>query len=87
MAYMEQMQSAVGYLASAGEAGRKSLDGVIGPVNGAISLGLSAPSATTDRIPSTTWTRLTGRPQAMASTFRSKTTSAWLILCGAAKAR
>ncbi|MGE8345899.1 phage tail protein [Pseudomonas helleri] len=37
MAYMEQMQSAVGYLASAGEAGRKSLDGVIGPVNGAIS--------------------------------------------------
>lgn len=37
MAYMEQMQNAASYLASAGEAGRKSIDGVIGPVNGAIS--------------------------------------------------
>lgn len=37
MAYMEQMQSTVSYLASAGEAGRKSLDGMMGPVNGAIS--------------------------------------------------
>jgi len=37
MAYMEQMQSTLGYLASAGEAGRRSLDGMLGPVNGAIS--------------------------------------------------
>ena len=37
MPYMEQMQSTVSYLATAGEAGRKSLDGMMGPVNGAIS--------------------------------------------------
>ena len=37
MAYMEQMQSTLAYLASAGEAGRRSLDGMLGPVNGAIS--------------------------------------------------
>ena len=37
MAYMEQMQSTVSYLATAGEAGRRSLDGMMGPVNGAIS--------------------------------------------------
>lgn len=37
MAYMEQLQGGLRYLAQAGEAGRKSLDGVMGPVNGAIS--------------------------------------------------
>ena len=37
MAYMDQMQSTVSYLATAGEAGRRSLDGMMGPVNGAIS--------------------------------------------------
>ena len=37
MPYMEQMQSTVSYLATAGEAGRRSLDGMMGPVNGAIS--------------------------------------------------
>ena len=49
--------------------------------------GLSAPSATTGRTPSTTWIHLTGRPLDTASTSRLKTMSAWLILCGAAKAR
>ena len=37
MAYMEQLQGGLKYLAQASEAGRRSLDGVIGPVNGAIS--------------------------------------------------
>lgn len=37
MAYMEQMQSTLKYLLTAGEAGRKSLDGMLGPLNGAIS--------------------------------------------------
>ena len=37
MPYMEQMQSTVSYLATAGEAGRRNLDGMMGPVNGAIS--------------------------------------------------
>ncbi|MQU24570.1 phage tail protein [Pseudomonas helleri] len=37
MPYMEQLQSGLNYLASAGEAGRRSLDGMMGPVNGAIS--------------------------------------------------
>lgn len=37
MAYMEQLQSGLKYLASAGEAGRRNLDGMMGPVNGAIS--------------------------------------------------
>lgn len=37
MAYMEQMQSTLKYLLAAGEAGRKSLDGMLGPLNGAIS--------------------------------------------------
>lgn len=37
MAYMEQMQSTLKYLVAAGEAGRKSLDGMLGPLNGAIS--------------------------------------------------
>lgn len=37
MAYMEQLQSTVSYLASAGEAGRRNLDGMMGPMNGAIS--------------------------------------------------
>ena len=51
------------------------------------SPGLSAQSATTARLPSTTWTRLTGRPQDTGWTFCLKSTSAWLTLCGAAKAR
>ncbi|NBG93121.1 phage tail protein [Pseudomonas sp. 9.1(2019)] len=37
MAYMEQLQSGLSYLAAAGETGRRSLDGMLGPVNGAIS--------------------------------------------------
>ena len=37
MEYLEQMQSGFKYLVSAGEAGRRSIDGIMGPVNGAIS--------------------------------------------------
>lgn len=37
MAYMEQLQSGLTYLATAGESGRRNLDGMLGPVNGAIS--------------------------------------------------
>ncbi|UST93750.1 phage tail protein [Pseudomonas siliginis] len=37
MAYMEQLQSGLKQLAAAGETGRRSLDGMMGPVNGAIS--------------------------------------------------
>jgi len=36
MAYMENMQSGLKYLVQAGEAGRKNVDGILGPVNGAI---------------------------------------------------
>ena len=48
--------------------------------------GWNAPSATTGLIPSTTWTRRTGRPPVMASISRLKTTNAWPISCGAARA-
>ena len=37
MAYMEQLQSGFKSLVQAGEAGRRSIDDMIGPVNGAIS--------------------------------------------------
>ncbi|MFW3895952.1 phage tail protein [Pseudomonas bharatica] len=37
MAYMEQLQSGLKYLVSAGEAGRRSADDMLGPLNGAIS--------------------------------------------------
>lgn len=37
MAYMEQLQSGFKYMVQAGEAGRRNLDGMLGPVNGAIS--------------------------------------------------
>jgi phage protein U len=37
MPYMEQLQSGLKYLVSAGETGRRSLDGMLGPMNGAIS--------------------------------------------------
>lgn len=37
MPYMEQMQAGLKYLAAAGETGRRSLDGMLAPVNGAIS--------------------------------------------------
>lgn len=37
MAYMEQLQGGLKYLAQAGEAGRRNLDGMMAPVNGAIS--------------------------------------------------
>jgi len=37
MAYMEQLQSVFKSLLAAGEAGRTSLDGMLGPLNGAIS--------------------------------------------------
>jgi phage protein U len=36
MAYMEQLQSTLTGLVAAGEAGRKDLDGMLGPLNGAI---------------------------------------------------
>jgi phage protein U len=36
MAYMEQLQSGLKYLVEAGESGRRSADGMLGPVNGAI---------------------------------------------------
>ncbi|KPB32499.1 Phage protein U [Pseudomonas savastanoi pv. phaseolicola] len=34
---MEQLQSGMKYLVSAGETGRRNLDGMLAPVNGAIS--------------------------------------------------
>lgn len=37
MAYMESMQSTLAGLIAAGEAGRSSLDGMLGPLNGAVS--------------------------------------------------
>ncbi|MER2099353.1 MAG: phage tail protein [Pseudomonas qingdaonensis] len=37
MPYMEQMQSGLKSLVAAGEAGRRNLDGMLGPLNGAIS--------------------------------------------------
>ena len=37
MDYMEKLQSGLKYLTAAGENGRRSLDGMLGPVNGAIS--------------------------------------------------
>ncbi len=37
MAYVEQLESGLKYLAAAGETGRHNLDGMLGPVNGAIS--------------------------------------------------
>ena len=37
MAYVEQLQSGLSYLVAAGETGRRSLDGMLGPVNGAIN--------------------------------------------------
>ncbi|MGB9088920.1 MAG: phage tail protein [Pseudomonas farsensis] len=37
MAYMESMQSTLSGLIAAGEAGRSSLDGMLGPLNGAVS--------------------------------------------------
>ncbi|OJT28803.1 phage tail protein [Pseudomonas sp. CBSPBW29] len=37
MAYMEQLLSGLKYLVEAGEAGRRSADGMLGPVNSAIS--------------------------------------------------
>lgn len=36
MAYMESLQSGLSYLVAAGEAGRTSVDGMLGPLNGAI---------------------------------------------------
>ena len=36
MEALGQLQSGLKYLASAGETGRRSLDGMLGPVNGAI---------------------------------------------------
>lgn len=37
MAYMDQMKSTLSSLVAAGEAGRTSLDGMLGPLNGAVS--------------------------------------------------
>ncbi|RMR30433.1 hypothetical protein ALP87_05396, partial [Pseudomonas syringae pv. coriandricola] len=36
MAYAEQLQSSLKYLITAGEVGRRSLDDMVGPLNGAI---------------------------------------------------
>jgi phage protein U len=36
MAYMESLQAGLKYMVQAGETGRKNLDGMLGPVNGAI---------------------------------------------------
>jgi phage protein U len=36
MAYLESLQSGLNYMVQAGESGRTSLDGMLGPVNGAI---------------------------------------------------
>ena len=36
MSYMESLQSGLKYLIQAGEAGRKDLDGMLGPLNGAV---------------------------------------------------
>ena len=47
---------------------------------------LNAPKATTGRIPSITWTHLTGRLRATVLTYRSTTTNAWLNLYCDAKA-
>lgn len=49
--------------------------------------GLNALNVMTDRTPSTTWIRLTGRPLVMGWTFRSRTTNGWPTSCAAAKAR
>lgn len=35
--YVDQLKSGISYMASAGETGRRSLDGMVAPVNGAIS--------------------------------------------------
>jgi phage protein U len=50
MAYMEQMQSGLKYLVEAGEAGRRSADGMLGPVNGAIR-ELTGAAAELENIP------------------------------------
>ncbi|QBR30811.1 MULTISPECIES: phage tail protein [Pseudomonas] len=50
MAYMEQLQSGLKQLAAAGETGRRSLDGMMGPVNGAIS-EISGAAAELEGIP------------------------------------
>ena len=48
MTYVEQLQSGLKYLVAAGVTGRRSLDGMLGPVNGAISDITSAASALDD---------------------------------------
>ena len=48
MAYVEQLQSGLKYLVAAGVTGRRSLDGMLGPVNGAISDITGAASALED---------------------------------------
>ncbi|MCK3864657.1 phage tail protein [Pseudomonas sp. B329] len=50
MAYMEQMQSGFKYLVDAGEAGRRSAEGMLGPVNGAIR-EIAGAAAELDNIP------------------------------------
>ena len=37
MSYLEQLQAGLKYLTAAGVTGRRSLDGMFGPLNGAIS--------------------------------------------------
>ena len=48
MAYMEQLQSGLKYLTAAGETGRRSLDGMLGPMNGAIGEITGAASELSD---------------------------------------
>lgn len=50
MAYMEAMKSALSSLIAAGEAGRTSLDGMLGPLNGAIS-DMSGAAAELEGVP------------------------------------
>ncbi|MCO7563926.1 phage tail protein [Pseudomonas sp. S 311-6] len=50
MAYEEQMRSALKSLVAAGEAGRTSLDGMLGPLNGAIS-DMTGAAAELDGVP------------------------------------
>ncbi len=50
MAYMEQLQSGLKSLVAAGEAGRRSMDGMLGPMNGAIS-DITGAAAELENIP------------------------------------
>ncbi|MFR0674652.1 phage tail protein [Enterobacterales bacterium AW_CKDN230030176-1A_HGKHYDSX7] len=50
MPYMAQMQSALGYMVRAGEAGRKDINGMLGPINSAIG-DMSGAASELENIP------------------------------------